>query len=78
MLGKKLKDKITGYEGIATSKHLYLTGCTQYGLQAQVGADGKIPEKQYFDEGRLEVTGEGFTKQEVAAAENGCDYREHP
>jgi hypothetical protein len=78
MLGKKVQDKITGFEGIVTSKHIYLTGCNQYGVLGRVGPDGKLPQKEYFDEGRLVVTGEGITKEEVSATENGCDYREHP
>ena len=77
-LGKKAKDKITGFEGIATSKHIYLTGCTQYGLQPQIDKDGKIPEKEYFDEGRLIVIGDGITADEVTSKDNGCDFREHP
>jgi hypothetical protein len=77
-LGKVAKDKVTGYEGIITSKHLYLTGCAQYGLQQQVDKDGKIPDIKYFDEGRLEIVGKGITKVEVQAQENGCDYRERP
>ena len=55
LLGKILKDKITGFEGIATSKHIYLTGCAQYALQQKIDKDGKIPDLKYFDEGRLQV-----------------------
>ena len=73
-----MQDKITGFRGIATSKHIYLTGCSQYGLQPPMNTDGKVPDKVYFDEGRLEVVGEGFKKEDVAAAENGCDDRERP
>jgi hypothetical protein len=77
-LGKKAKDKVTGFEGIITSKHIYLTGCAQYGLQPSIDKDGKVPDMKYFDEGRLEIIGEGITAKEVAAEENGCDFREHP
>lgn len=77
-LGKKVKDKVTGFEGIATSKHIYLTGCNQYGVQPVVDKDGKIPELRYFDEGRLEITGDGITSKEVASEGPGCDTREHP
>ena len=78
LLGKKAKDKITGFEGIITSKHVYLTGCTQYGIQPTIDKDGKVPDKNYFDEGRIEIIGEGFTGESVTAKDNGCDYREHP
>lgn len=78
LLGKLVEDKITLYIGIATSKHIYLTGCNQYGVQAQVDKDGKIPDIKYFDEGRLVVIKEFLTKEDVAAKDNGCDNREHP
>lgn len=78
LLGKKVKDKITGFEGIATSKHIYLTGCNQFGVQPQVDEKGKVPDKGYFDEGRLEVTGEGVKPKDVKVDDSGCDNREHP
>jgi hypothetical protein len=78
LLGKEVKDKITGFEGIATSKHIYLTGCNQFGVQPKIDKDGKIPSKEFFDEGRLVIIGEGISKEEVKGEENGCDYREHP
>ena len=61
-LGKIAKDKITGFEGIVTSKHIYLTGSAQYGLQKAVDKEGNIPKVKFFDEGRLEIV---------------CDFREH-
>lgn len=77
-LGRKVRDKVTGFEGIATSEHRYLTGCTQYGIQAPIDKNGNIPEIKYFDEGRLEFLEVVVQKQDVAADENGCDFREHP
>ena len=77
-LGKLVEDKITGFEGIATSKHIYLTGCSQYGVQPTLDKDGKIPKKEFFDEGRLKVIGDGIAPEEVLAEDNGCDHREHP
>lgn len=78
LLGKKVREKITGFEGIASSKHIYLTGCNQYGIQAPVDKNGVIPDIKYFDEGRLEVIGEGFSPEDLSAEKNGCDNREHP
>lgn len=77
-LGKSVRDKITGFEGIITSKHLYLTGCAQYGVQPPVDKENKIPEMRYFDEGRIQVIGDGVSAQEVSSTLNGCDFREHP
>ena len=78
LLGKILKDKITGFEGVATSKHFYLTGCAQFGIQQKIDKDGKIPDVRYFDEGRLEVVSDFLTSEDVKGQENGCDFREHP
>jgi hypothetical protein len=78
-LGKKAKDKVTGFEGIITSEHNYLTGCTQYGLQGTVGSDGKIPKIEYLDKVRLEIIGEGIDPILVNNLDDpGCDFREHP
>ena len=78
LLGKQVKDKITDFEGIATSKHIYLTGCNQFGVQPKIDKDGKVPDVRYFDEARLAITGGGISAEEVTGEENGCDYREHP
>lgn len=78
LLGKQVKDKITDFEGIATSKHIYLTGCNQFGVQSKIDKDGKVPDVRYFDEARLAITGEGVYAEEVTGEENGCDFREHP
>ena len=78
LLGKIVMDKITGYQGVATSKHIYLTGCNQYGIQQTVGADGKIPDVVYFDEFRLAIIKDFITAEEVQGDKNGCDYREKP
>lgn len=78
LLGKKVKDVITDFEGIATSKHIYLTGCNQYGVQPKVDDKGVIPDVRYFDESRLLVTGDGILAKDVQGEEKGCDFREHP
>lgn len=78
LLGKKVKDKITDFEGIATSKHIYLTGCNQFGVQPKVNKEGNVPDVRFFDEGRLEIIGEGISAEEVKSEDAGCDHREHP
>lgn len=76
-LGKKAKDILTGFEGIITSKHSYLTGCTQYGIQPPM-KDGNLSDMRYFDEGRIQITGDGIDLNAVRADEPGCDFRERP
>lgn len=55
LLGKKVKDKITGLEGIAVTECTFLNGCVQYAIQAKIGKDGKIPDEKWIDEQQLEV-----------------------
>ena len=72
-LGSKVKDKITGFEGFATGKASYITGCDQYLVQPPT-KDGDFKEGRWFDEGRLEVIEDSAIKAEtVKAEENGCD-----
>lgn len=56
-LGRKYRDQITGFEGVATSLHTYLYGCRRVTLSGLV--EGK-PEDFTFDEpGLVELTTSG-------------------
>lgn len=57
-LGDRVKDRVTGYEGIATARIEYLNKCVQYCVEARVGKDGKKPDGVYIDIDQLEVTKE--------------------
>ena len=76
-LGMKAKDKVTGFDGILVGRAEYLTGCTQYGI-APPAKDGKIESAQWFDEGRIEVVGDGVTIEEVSSAAPGGPNRDTP
>jgi len=53
-LGDLLRDGITGFEGIVMARVEYFTGCIQYGIQpATLDKDGKMPDWEWLDEGRL-------------------------
>lgn len=70
-LGQMARDKITGFEGILTGHADYLYGCDQYLITA-VSKDGSSePHSYWFDEGRIEVLGEGIKPEEVRAAKDG-------
>lgn len=43
-LGRKYKDKITGFEGVATGYVRYLTGCNQVLLAPAVDSTGALRE----------------------------------
>ncbi|MDB5937513.1 MAG: hypothetical protein JWQ01_4857 [Massilia sp.] len=55
VLGSTYKDKITGFEGVATGFVQYLTGCNQALLAPRCGDDGALRDSQWFDQQRLEV-----------------------
>jgi len=71
-LGQKAKDKITGFEGILTSRHQYITGCDQYSLAPEgLDDDNKLKEIYSFDEGRIEIIGCGINPETVKTKKAG-------
>lgn len=51
MLGKILKDQITGFEGVVTARYTYYSGMDRYTLKStRLKADGYIQETIGFDE----------------------------
>ncbi len=59
-LGVLLRDKITGFEGLATGRSDMLTGCTQFSVQPQGKPDAILEGKQ-IDYHTLEVIGPGIS-----------------
>jgi len=65
LLGSQVKDKVTGFEGIAVSRIEYLSGCVQYGVRPRYiekEMKGTYPAIEYIDEGQLEELGRGWQK----------------
>ena len=54
-LGQKVKDKVSGFKGVAVAKYEFLNGCTRINVQPKIDKDGKLPEAEAFDEPQLEV-----------------------
>lgn len=54
-LGIEVIDKQTGFRGTIVAQVRYLHDPYQWGVQAPLGADGKIPDIIWFDEKRLMV-----------------------
>ncbi|MBB6218018.1 hypothetical protein HNQ80_004155 [Anaerosolibacter carboniphilus] len=76
-LGKKAKDKITGFEGIITGRAQYLYGCDQYCI-APPARDGEIKHSEWFDEGRILVVGDGVKPEDVGVEKSGGPNRDCP
>jgi len=78
-LGLELRDVVTGFQGIATSKIEYLNGCVQYCVKPKMKPDSsKMPTGEYIDVQRLIVCGPGVTDQDIKDPDGpgGPDRRE--
>ena len=71
LLGAKVRDKVTGLEGIAVSRHDYLYGCTRISIQPEVDKDGKVPDIHTCDAPQLEIVGEPLLKTDEQLKEKG-------
>ena len=74
-LGNKVKDIVTGYEGIAVSRIEYLNGCVQYCVKPKVGKDGKIAEGEFIDQEQLKDLGKAV---KVVAKPTGGNMSDTP
>ena len=54
-LGDKVRDKVSGFEGVVVGSHHYLTGCIRLSVQPATGDDGDYREQQTFDEPQLQI-----------------------
>ena len=60
-LGQKVRCKVTGFTGTATSWVEYLNGCIQFHVRPEMDPKvGKYPEGAYIDQELLEVIGQGI------------------
>jgi hypothetical protein len=70
-LGRKYKDKITGFEGVATGTVQYISGFNQV-LLAPASTDGTLKDSHWIDEQRLELL-EGEAIRLDNGDNPGCD-----
>jgi hypothetical protein len=66
LLGKTVKDVVSGFTGIATAEHNYLHGCTRVTVQPIINEKGELPETKCFDFPQLIVMG----KAQIAIGKN--------
>ncbi len=57
-LGSVIRDKVTGFQGVASSRTEWLDGCIRYGITSQNLHDGKPISEQWFDIQRIEAVQE--------------------
>ncbi len=59
-LGQEVRDNITGFQGVATARTLWLHGCERILVQPPFNKkEQKLPEAHTFDEPQLEIIGDG-------------------
>lgn len=63
-LGDKVKDKITNFAGIVTGRCVYISGCDQILVQAQMNEGSTKADSHWLDVDRCEITRKGFIKVE--------------
>ena len=54
-LGQKVRDTVTGLEGIAIAKIEWLHGCKRVIIQPKAKKDGTVPDNYTVDEPQLEI-----------------------
>lgn len=77
-LGKKGRDKVTGFVGILTYAVEFLYGANQYGLTPEIDKDGKVCDSEQFDEGRIEIIDDGIKPEDVQVPVRGGVNRDAP
>lgn len=50
IIGKVVRDKVTGYQGVVTGRTTWLNGCARVIVQSQDLHDGKPIDSQWFDQ----------------------------
>lgn len=76
-LGQKVRDTVTGFVGVATSKVEYMNGCVQFCVKPSVDEDGKMQDGHYIDIDQLEVVDE-TTKRMVKEKPTGGPQADTP
>lgn len=63
MLGKTMRDEVSGFTGIATGKLEWMNGCVQFFLKPKIGDDQKMRDGEWIDSNQLTVVGDGITME---------------
>jgi len=71
-LGDRVRDKLTGFEGVVLSRTDYMTGCFHYGVQPEMlTAEGKQPDWEWIDGTYLEIVDDEYANDAVAGTSGG-------
>jgi hypothetical protein len=73
-LGQRIRDKITGLEGICMAITLWKNGCRRANLQPTTLKDGKPMEMYAIDEQDIELVEPESVPSEATAERSGGDH----
>lgn len=77
-LGDRVKDRITGFSGIAVARVEWLYGCERFAVQPETLAkDGKYQDNQYFDAPQLAVVAKQVVENPARRIARGSPERDH-
>lgn len=54
-LGDRVRDRVSGIEGIATARTQWLNGCERWSISPRAGEDGKLPDDVWVDQQQVEL-----------------------
>ncbi|MCK5642277.1 MAG: hypothetical protein KAJ19_15835 [Gammaproteobacteria bacterium] len=54
-LGTVVRDRVTGFVGVADNRATFLYGCDRYCVQPRIDKEGKVPDSQMIDYPQLEI-----------------------
>ena len=77
-LGYEVRDKITGFKGLAVAKLVFLNGCVQYSLKPKLDKDSKMVDASVFDSQQVEIIGMGIVKKVPKPKPTGGDMPDTP
>ncbi len=67
MLGFLVKDKISGFQGIAYATSTYLNGCSRVLIEpTKLKEDGSVLSSEWFDIQQVEIIGEAIDPKKTA------------
>lgn len=61
-VGDRVKDRVTGFQGIVIGRSDYISGCDTYGVQPERLKDGIPQDTKWFDDPRLILVEAGVLK----------------
>jgi hypothetical protein len=81
-LGDVVRDKISGFSGVATCRLDYLNGCVRWAVSPRILHEAKPVDPQYFDEEQLEIVPDeknvGFLRREIGGDRPDPTGRSNP